>query len=357
MRIAQLMIGRGWGGVQTFFRDCCIEMSERGQPVLAIVRRDEWLHKTMSGFTNDYFQLEAVHNRFGSYDWQSIGLISRILHEYEPDIVIAHGQRSALFASRVKSQGRKHVWPLVSPVSARLKQKYFGGCDLLIPHTKSQADQSYHKDLVNPIFSKVIPIFRITEPVAEVKFRQSLKHLFSAGRLHVDKGFHYLIQAVHQLTLAGFDLQLTIAGDGPEMENLVKQRDSLGLHDRVRFLGMSEDVSILMKQSDVYVLPSVAETFGIVILEAMACGLPIVATDTDGPLEILNSSSAVLVEQNSASALCKGIEMAISMPVDTHQRTCEALKIYKERYTADIVVPQLLSLLKNYVHQRDWEHE
>ena len=343
--------------MQTFFRDCCIEMSERGHPNLAVVRRHEWLHETMSGFGSANLSFENVDNRFGSYDWQSVRQLSRILNRFQPDIVMAHGQRSALFANRIKSQQRECDWPLVSPVSARLKQKYFGGCDYLIPHTKLQADPSYHKDLLNPVFTEVIPIFRITEPATEVDYRQNFNRLFSAGRLHVDKGYSYLIQAMHQLTVAGFDFQLTIAGDGPELENLVKQRDSLGLSQKVIFLGKSDKVSDLMRQADIYVLPSIAETFGIVLLEAMACGLPIVATDTDGPLEILSSSSAMLVEQKSASALCEGIKIAISHPDYTHQRACEALRIYKQRYTADVVVPQLLSSFQNCIDQRQRENE
>ena len=65
MRIAHLMIGNGWGGVQSFFRDCCVEMSKRGHTILAVVRINGWLYKVMSEHAGG-LQLVTERNRIGS---------------------------------------------------------------------------------------------------------------------------------------------------------------------------------------------------------------------------------------------------------------------------------------------------
>ena len=351
MKIAHLMIGNGWGGVQSFFRDCCIEMSNRGHTILAVVRLDGWLYKVMSHHA-DNFRLVTVRNQFGNYDWSTIRQFRQILNQFNPDIVVSHGQRSSLFASKVEPEKLRR-WPLVSLVQANLKQKYYKGVDLLIPHTESQANIEYHVDLVNPNFSEVIPLFSSVSPADKIQQTPDIRNLFSAGRLHADKGYNHLIEAMHHLSASGHDLQLIIAGDGPEMKNLVRQRDSLDLHNNVHFIGAADNVIALMKSSDMFVLPSIAEQFGIALLEAMACGLPVVATKTNGPLEIFDNSTAILVDKNSSTALSEGIESAIQNPQTSFQRASNALKIYKECYFADAVVPKLFSLFERCIAQRN----
>ena len=72
------MIGNGWGGVQSFFRDCCVEMSNRGHTILAVVRINGWLYKVMSEHTGD-LQLATVRNRIGIYDWMTVREFRHIL--------------------------------------------------------------------------------------------------------------------------------------------------------------------------------------------------------------------------------------------------------------------------------------
>ena len=73
-------------------------------------------------------------------------------------------------------------------------------------------------------------------------------------------------------------IRFQIAGDGPEFDELKKLQSELRLEDKVQFLGFRNDVPLLMKQSDLFVMPSLSEPFGIVLLEAMATGTPIVTT-------------------------------------------------------------------------------
>lgn len=109
-----------------------------------------------------------------------------------------------------------------------------------------------------------------------------------AGRLVKIKGLDYLLQAVIQVQNMGLDFRLFIAGQGNQ-ETMLKQKvmDN-GLGERVKFLGHIDDVSTFYDQIDVLVLPSLSEGLPLVVLEAMANHLPVIATDVGGTGEVIS---------------------------------------------------------------------
>ena len=98
--------------------------------------------------------------------------------------------------------------------------------------------------------------------------------------------------------------KLIVAGDGPEKENLQAQIDKLKLSNQVVLFGRAsrEEVLALMQKSNCFVLPSHYETFGVVLIEAMACGLPVLSTKSGGPESIITSNEyGFLCEENELS--------------------------------------------------------
>ena len=140
------------------------------------------------------------------------------------------------------------------------------------------ATSNYHKNLADPVFSEVIPCFSRVEPVSEVVDRSRIIKIFAAGRFVRKKGFDFLLKAIPEVLASDCRIQFQIAGDGPEFDELKRLQTELDLEDKVQFLGFRNDVPQLMKQSDLFVLPSLSEPFGIILLEAMATGTPIVTT-------------------------------------------------------------------------------
>ena len=102
------------------------------------------------------------------------------------------------------------------------------------------------------------------------------KRILFVGRFDPVKGVQYLLRAMKIVCEVLPDAKLILVGDGEERENLECLTDSLGIRDRVFFVGMipHEKIPDYLYQADIFVLPSLSEGFGIVILEAMACGLP-----------------------------------------------------------------------------------
>lgn len=113
------------------------------------------------------------------------------------------------------------------------------------------------------------------------------KQLVIAGRLVRFKGHHYVIEALSEIISAHPDAGLIIAGSGPEENDLKAMVARLNLTDYVRFIGYSKTVPIWMFNSDVVIVPSVSEGFGVVLLEAFNCRKPVVAFDVPACNELI----------------------------------------------------------------------
>ena len=110
------------------------------------------------------------------------------------------------------------------------------------------------------------------------------------GRLVNEKGLHVLLNAIPQILSTFNNVKFVIAGKGPCLNNLIELSQKLNIMNRVYFTGfVSEEVLLkLYKCSDIAVFPSTYEPFGIVALEGMVAGIPVVVSDTGGLKEIVN---------------------------------------------------------------------
>jgi len=124
---------------------------------------------------------------------------------------------------------------------------------------------------------------------AKYHLAETTKFVFNVARLESFKGHDILLQAWRQCLEIYPDAQLWIAGTGSLRQSLEKMVYDLGIQDNVRFLGFlpKDEVHQLMEAAEMFVLPSLSEPFGIVLLEAMAHGLPVVASKVGGIPEVL----------------------------------------------------------------------
>ena len=164
-----------------------------------------------------------------------------------------------------------------------------------------------------------------------------------AARLVSIKGIGDLIRAIDLLARRGIDARLEIAGTGPEDGSLRELVTSLGLADRVSFLGWVENVQECMNRWDVYVQPSLAEGFGISVLEAMASGLPVVATRVGGlPEVVLEGETGFLVSPSNPEELADRMSRFAGAPelrdrLGERGRTLALTEFSAERETSDIL--------------------
>ena len=109
------------------------------------------------------------------------------------------------------------------------------------------------------------------------------------GRLDGYKGVDCLLDAFRQVIQGCPDVQLKLVGDGPDAMKLARQAEALQIQGRVIFRGRQEDVAKELSETDIFVLPSLSEGMSNVLLEAMACGLPVVATEVGAAADMISN--------------------------------------------------------------------
>ncbi len=140
----------------------------------------------------------------------------------------------------------------------------------------------------------------------------------SVGRLVPDRGLEFLLQAAALVKEAGHDPEYVIAGDGPEKGRLLKLASKLGLRERLTISPGASDYTSVLPAIDIFVAPSTNEGLGIHILEAMACGRPIVASSVGGIFTLVkDGKGGFLVPPRDPEAIAKAV---ISLIKDPHLR-------------------------------------
>jgi glycosyltransferase involved in cell wall biosynthesis len=132
----------------------------------------------------------------------------------------------------------------------------------------------------------------------------------AVGNVRAAKGYEVLLHAAALVRDRAPDARFVVVGQlqGAEAERLLRMRDGMGLADRVVFMGFRDDVHRVMRAFDLFVLPSLREGFSIATVQAMAAGVPVVATRSGGPETIVEDArTGVLVPPGDAAALADAV--------------------------------------------------
>lgn len=139
-------------------------------------------------------------------------------------------------------------------------------------------------------------------------------------RLREEKGNQFLIAAMREIVAKHPQARLLITGDGPQRAALLQLIAELGLQEQVKLIGFRTDIYDLLTLYDLVAIPSLNEGFGLVMVEAMAMGKPIVASRVGGMVEISGDfGAALLVPAGQPEALAKGITRIIESPALAQQ--------------------------------------
>lgn len=178
-------------------------------------------------------------------------------------------------------------------------------------------------------------------------------HVISAGRFVEKKGFIDLIDAAKLLEDRQIKCQFSLYGSGA-LEAVLKERiDNLKLTN-ISIFGWSDNLADVFAEADLFCLPSRDEPFGLILGEAMKAGLPVIATDTHGPLEILNAdinnrdkaltNGGVIVKKADPQALAQAIESFCLNPEGTKKAGLAARARIKTNYSLEKLAERLAKL-------------
>src|SRR5215472_2141569 len=241
---------------------------------------------------------------------------------------------------------------------APIQRRFLGKCSAIIAsspnYVESSPDLGRFRDRCHVVpFGIDVDQFRRVdlEAVKAIRDRYPGPLLLSVGRLVYYKGFEYLIRAMRNVKAT-----LLIIGEGPLRPTLEQEARAAGVADRVIFLGAVSGILAYYHACDAFVLPSVSrsEAFGIVQLEAMACGKPVVNTQLRSgvPFVSVNGFTGVTVPPADSQALARAINVLLDDPVrcsaygaaaetrvkrefSVEKMVSETLRVYEEVLTGD----------------------
>jgi len=171
---------------------------------------------------------------------------------------------------------------------------------------------------------------------AEQLEHNEIPQLVSVSRLVRRKGIHHLLTALSRLQKAGYAFSLRIVGDGNYRTELEQIRDRLGLFGCVQFMGYApyENLPAMYQQADLFVLPSLTESFGQVFAEAMACGLPVVGTTVGGIPEVVGQEQRQwLVTPGDVDALTDLLTTVLQSPERWRQMGMRNATYIRQRFS------------------------
>ena len=163
----------------------------------------------------------------------------------------------------------------------------------------------------------------------------------SVGNIRAAKGYQHLIEAAGLLSADLPHVHFLIAGQGKgEMfERLLESRQSLGVESTVHFLGFRSDGHDLLAGSDLFLLPSTSEGFSISTIEAMACGLPVIATRSGGPEEIVtDGADGVLIAPGSGESIAEAVRTLAADPELRDRLGTAARSTVEQRFSLDAMI-------------------
>lgn len=319
--ILHAMLGKGLGGLEQVFLDYqpILEAyaAARGGGATGLVRTGGQVALQQAGRVPPLATMPA----YTDWDPLTLGAARKIVRATAPDLILSHGQRPARLLARVAPPGA---------VLAVCVHKPAFDVETSSPHFGRTHYVCVGRHLAEMAVARGVPAERVHFVPNAVKPPTVLATPFSstgrpprivaAGRLHPKKGFDILVAALALLRdgWEGFGDQAfdcEIAGEGDErgrLEGLIAEH---GLGDRVRLVGWRDDVPAFLATGDVFAFPSYQEGFPLVLLEAMAVGLPVVSSAISGPVEMIaDGVDGALVPPGDPAALVRALAGLVATP-------------------------------------------
>ena len=189
---------------------------------------------------------------------------------------------------------------------------------------------------------------------SNVMRKKGIRNIIYIGRLDSYKGVDYLLKGFRELLAKVDKVKLTIVGDGVDKAQLTNMAEYLGIQDSVTFKGRQEDIPRELYNTDIFVLPSLSEGMSNVVLEAMACGLPVVATFVGGNSDLIRDRyNGILIPPKDSVSLTAALLELIENENFARRLGEEARKTIEKDYSMDQVVSKYVELYNRLVNNQE----
>lgn len=234
------------------------------------------------------------------------------------------------------------------PLGALVTKAILAKCDLVVALSRALETRVVQLG-VSPSKICVIPNGVDTNQFTPLESKNREPLILFVGSLIQRKGVKYLLQAMPEVFTSFPDFRLVIVGEGPEKPFLQQLVKELRIENRVIFVGAQpqQEVQKLMRLSKVLVLPSLEEGMGVVLVEALACGTPVVASCVGGIPDVITPDVGILVPPTDPGALSRSIVEILRDPVYWMEMSQNARRRAETYYRWELIAKQYIELYQN----------
>jgi len=332
MHIVNIMFARGGGGIEQAFVDYCEGLRDRGHQVTAIVYPGAVVHHQLLTLS---ISVVTMRN-FSEWDIFAVLKLRQHLNRLKPDAIIAHANR----AWQLTNWANGDRLPLVG-VAQNYHTRRFVRAKAMFTTTRDLVEHLVKEGVAEDRVFHIPNMVRCHE-LPQRNIRNSPPIIGTMGRFVAKKGFDVYIEALRRLKERGYKFQAVLGGDGEEAKALKQQAREAGLENILTFPGWVKDKKHFYSYIDIFCLPSLHEPFGIVLLEAFVFGAPVVATDSEGPKDIITPNyDALIVPLNDAAALADALAKLLDDEKLANDLAANAFVKAKMRYSTEVVCERI----------------
>lgn len=308
----------------------------------------------------------CVIEAHGRLNLRAIGELVNYIRRHRIDILHTHGYKGdivGLCAARIagcRIISTPHGWSTRAGWMLQLYEALdrcaLGLLDAVVPLSEdlySGLSRQWWRPRKLSLIPNGVDLREIDEAIAAASPRkiEGRGHGFRIGyigQLIARKGLDVLIRACVPLAIP--EAELWIVGEGPERSSLEHLARELGLSDRVRFLGYRSDRLTLLKTFDVFVLPSLLEGIPRCVLEAMAAGVPVIASDIPGCQTVVeHEATGLLFPPGDVARLAESLRMLRSDEDLSRSLAEQACTLVRSRFSAEAMAERYLELYREMV--------
>ncbi|MBW4052629.1 MAG: glycosyltransferase [Proteobacteria bacterium] len=363
IRVLHVIDTGGPGGAETVF----LQTATRLDPVrfhsTAVVGGTGWLAQEFQTAGMSPLIVSAK----GSINLRYLSTILRLARQRKSDVIVAHLYGSAIYASlagtllsipvvsvlhgQTDVHGGERFASVKAAIVRRGSRKVIFVSERLEGHLKPQLGlaDSQCSVIPNGVDTEVFRPNRDRSLRAELSLSDDTILVGAIGNVRKPKAYDVLLRAARELIGRSARFHFVIAGDrdnalGERLERLCCE---LGISRHVTFLGLQPEVGRILNNLDVFALSSSSEGFSIACIEAMACSVPVVATRSGGPEQILEGEAGILVPIGDPESLALAIERVASSRELAATLTSRALQRVHERYSLTTMLSRYEDLLEH----------
>lgn len=306
--------------------------------------------------------------------FRTVMSLAKLIRSEKPDILHCHRHKTTVYGV-MASLMAKNPLKIISHVHGMNRSRSAGRkiTNLLMSRFISQflsVSEAVKKDIIknnlsldssrittvrNGINLEKIDNTATVDPISAKKLLDLSPDAFvygTVGRLVKTKGHSYLIDAFADIAGKIPNSRLVLVGDGPLKSELSKKADDLGLAAKVLLCGFRKDALQLLKGFDVFVFPSLAEGLPLALLEAMASGLPVIASKAGGIPEVLDDGRCgILVPPGNSQTLAEAMQTMYSLsPGQRNKMGNDAQKRVEDAFTEELMCKGLGSIYETIMN-------